>query len=270
MDKYVIGMDMFSSSEIDIDRTQLYKLTIMLSDVVKALSGDISPELKGHIYGPTREFYNLNIIGDVPLGNYYRFLEKDNYHFECCRLVNCSFINCDLDIVFNHCELRNVIFNHCKLYTSLFYRCNLSQVDFHTARMDDCCFMRNDIYGVMFPQGYHIPMVCPETGSFIGWKKGGSGEIICLEIPADAKRSSANDRKCRCDKAKVVSITDKDGNEKETANGWINPEFIYKVGEMVYSDKWGKNRWVECSNGIHFFMTREEAVGYKINPRKYL
>ena len=130
--------------------------------------------------------------------------------------------------------------------------------------MDDCCFTRNDIYEIMLPQSYHIPMVCPETGSFTGWKKGESGEIICLEIPADAKRSSANGRKCRCDKAKVVSITDKDGNEKEVANGLFYPRFIYKVGETVYSDKWDENRWVECSNGIHFFMTREEAVGYKM------
>lgn len=272
MDKYIIGMDMSPLSEVDMDgihRIDLSNtLTIWLSDFLKALNGDMSPELESHMCGPTKEFYNLHIIGDVSLGfhyfDYYEKSLKNNYHFDCCRLANSRFVNCDLDVVFNHCLLSNVIFDHCKLYTSLFYQCNLFQVDFHTARMDDCCFMCNDIYGVMFPQGYHIPMTCPETGSFIGWKKGGDGEIICLEIPADAKRSSANGRKCRCDKAKVVSITDKDGNEKETANGWINPEFIYKVGEMVYSDKWDKNRWKECSNGIHFFMTRDEAVKYKI------
>ena len=269
MDKYITGIDMSTLSVVDMERAHLLNtLTIKLSDFAKALNGDILPELESHIYGPTKEFYNLDIIGDAPLGDYYldccRSPKKGSYHFDCCRLSNVRFINCDLDVIFNCCALRIVTFNHCKLHTSLFYQCDFCLIDFHTSKMNDCCFTRNNIYGVMFPQGYHIPMTCPETGSFIGWKKGGSGEIICLEIPADAKRSSANDRKCRCDKAKVVSITDKDGNEKEVANGLFHPRFIYKVGETVYSDKWDKNRWKECSNGIHFFMTRDEAVGYKM------
>ena len=254
MDKYIIGMDMSPLSEVNMDKSpDMNILTIKLSDFIKAVQGDI--ELKNHTIVNRSGFCDLDIIGDI--------LPMD-FHMDFIGLINVRFIHCDFNAAFNSCELNNVIFNHCKFYTSLFYRCNLCQVDFHTAQMDDCCFIRNDIYGVMLPQGYHIPMVCPETGSFTGWKKGGDGEIICLEIPADAKRSSANNRKCRCDKAKVVYITDKDGNEKEIANGWINPEFIYKVGEMVYSDKWDENRWNECSNGIHFFMTRDEAVKYKI------
>ena len=273
MDKYIIGIDMSPLSEVNMDGTHLLNLlntpTIGLSDFVKALNGIISPELESHIYGPTKEFYNLDIIGDVPLGDYYldccRLPKKGSYHFDCCRLANSRFINCDLDVVFNCCEFSNVTFDHCKLYTSLFYKCNIWHADFNTSRMDDCCFIHNDIHSISLPPDYHIPMTCPEIGSFIGWKKGKSGEIICLEIPADAKRSSANNRKCRCDKAKVVSITDKDGNEKEVANSLFYPRFIYKVGETVYSDKLDKNRWVECSNGIHFFMTRDEAVGYNMS-----
>ena len=56
------------------------------------------------------------------------------------------------------------------------------------------------------------PLQCPETGSFIGYKKA-SGYIIELEICADAKRSSATSRKCRCSKAKVLSITHLDGSD---------------------------------------------------------
>lgn len=50
-----------------------------------------------------------------------------------------------------------------------------------------------------------IPMVCQDTGSFIGWKKA-SGKIVKLQIPEDARRSSSTGRKCRCDKAFVVGI----------------------------------------------------------------
>ena len=49
------------------------------------------------------------------------------------------------------------------------------------------------------------PLQCPETGSFIGYKKA-ADKIVMLEICADAKRSSATSRKCRCSKAKVLSI----------------------------------------------------------------
>ena len=38
----------------------------------------------------------------------------------------------------------------------------------------------------------------------------------------------------------------------------------YRVGEMVYPDSFNDNRWEECSNGIHFFMTEEEAKNYFI------
>ena len=39
---------------------------------------------------------------------------------------------------------------------------------------------------------------------------------------------------------------------------------IYKVGEIARSDSWDADRWNECSHGIHFFITRDEAVMY--NP----
>ena len=59
------------------------------------------------------------------------------------------------------------------------------------------------------------PICCPEKGSFIGFKKcsGLLGDcIVELEIAEDALRSSATTRKCRCSKAKVLSITNLDGS----------------------------------------------------------
>lgn len=57
-----------------------------------------------------------------------------------------------------------------------------------------------------------LAMACPEKGAFIGYKKA-AGYIIELLILDDARRSSATSRKCRCDKAKVISITTLDGRE---------------------------------------------------------
>lgn len=100
---------------------------------------------------------------------------------------------------------------------------------------------------------------CPETGSFIGWKKAG-GRIVKLEIPEDAERSSATTKKCRASKAKVLEIYNRNGTKADVTEIMSERCWIYKIGEMVYPDKWDNNRWNECSHGIHFFMTRDEAV----------
>ena len=107
-----------------------------------------------------------------------------------------------------------------------------------------------------------IPMACPSDGAFIGWKKV-NDKLIMLEIPEDARRSSATGRKCRCDKAKVLGITNLDGsNPIESITNENYHTTVYSVGEMVYPDTFDENRWNECSNGIHFFINRQEAVDY--------
>ena len=115
----------------------------------------------------------------------------------------------------------------------------------------------------------NMPITCPEEGSFIGFKKALDKNneieyIVKLEIPEDALRSSATTRKCRCSKAKVLSITNLDGTDADTdvAYSGHDPNFIYKIGEIVEVADFDTDRWNECSTGIHFFITRQEAVDY--------
>lgn len=103
---------------------------------------------------------------------------------------------------------------------------------------------------------------CPEEGSFIAWKKMAGGGVAKLLIPEDAKRSSATSRKCRASKAVVLAIYSRNGKEISEDRSIYNPDFTYWVGETVYPDSWDENRWNECSNGIHFFITRKEAERY--------
>ena len=108
------------------------------------------------------------------------------------------------------------------------------------------------------------PLICPEKGSFIGYKKCRDDLIVELEIPEDALRSSATTRKCRCSKAKVLSITNLDGSKSKCteATSKRDSSFVYKVGEIVEVPDFDTNRFNECSTGIHFFVTREEAEKY--------
>ena len=107
-----------------------------------------------------------------------------------------------------------------------------------------------------------IPLSCPSDGEFIGWKKV-SNKLVRLLIPSDAKRSSSTSNKCRCDKAKVLEITDLDGSNPITSvinNNYTETQYV--VGEMVFPDSFDENRWNECSHGIHFFIDKQEAINY--------
>ena len=110
----------------------------------------------------------------------------------------------------------------------------------------------------------YVPLACPSDGAFIGWKKVGR-YLVKLEIPEDAKRSSATTNKCRCDKAKVLDIIcisdDHPLNLQEITN-FKYTKITYKVGEMVYPDSFDENRWNECTHGIHFFINKQDAINY--------
>ena len=108
-----------------------------------------------------------------------------------------------------------------------------------------------------------FPIACPETGSFIGYKKA-RGFIVRLEILADAKRSSAFGRKCRCSAAKCLAIEKNDGTDSglTAVESGYDGSFVYTVGEVVSVDDFDEDRKNECAPGIHFFITRQEAVDY--------
>ena len=110
--------------------------------------------------------------------------------------------------------------------------------------------------------------IIPDEGDVIGWKKAlaedGTQIIVKLLIPTDAQRSNSTGRKCRASKARVLDIQDMNGNSLNDtiAHSSHDEGFTYKVGETVQVDDFDTNRWNECAPGIHFFITRIEAVTY--------
>ena len=104
---------------------------------------------------------------------------------------------------------------------------------------------------------------CPERGAYIAYKSAG-GLIVELEIPADALRSSATSRKCRASKARVLSITHKDGTPAgDSIASNYDLSFVYTVGQTVEVPDFDTDRWNECAPGIHHFITRREAVQWR-------
>ena len=146
------------------------------------------------------------------------------------------------------------------------YRANLYRANLYRANLSEANLYMANLYRANLSEAKNItyPIACPEKGSFIAFKKASGGFIVELEIPEDAKRCSATTRKCRCSKARVVSITNPDGTETEVTSVASKRDagFVYKVGEVVEVPNFDENRWNECSSGIHFFITRQEAVDY--------
>lgn len=148
-------------------------------------------------------------------------------------------------------------------------RCNLAFANLQDANVCSANLTQTGLMGanltnlIWNSNTANFSMNCPEEGSFIGFKRAGK-YIVKLEILADAKRSSSTSRKCRCSAAKVLSITNIDGSEAavtEVASDFDHT-FIYRVGEIVSSYSFDENRWKTCAAGIHFFITRDEAVNY--------
>jgi hypothetical protein len=104
----------------------------------------------------------------------------------------------------------------------------------------------------------------PKEGAIIGYKKAGD-LIVKLLIPATAKRVNAiGSFKCRCDKAKVLAILNVDGTPSicQSVKSTYTARFVYTVGQLVQEPEFDPSDRIECSKGIHFFMTFEEAVEY--------
>ena len=158
-------------------------------------------------------------------------------------------------------DLREADLRWADLSESILCRANLNGANLSGSNLSGSNLSRANLHE---SKGVNYPMTCPEKGSFIGFKRVRNYLIVELEITEDALRSSATGRKCRCSKAKVLSITNIDGTESNTnsARSLWDPDFVYTVGETIEVPNFDTNRWNECASGIHFFITRQEAVDF--------
>ena len=153
---------------------------------------------------------------------------------------------------------------------------------------------------------------CPEKGEFYGYKfvkidryNYLNGATSCdigiakLKIPEDSKRTSSflGVGKCRCHHAKVEQIDrihaipvhyisgrneyiftpyntgDPNIDTAKIAYSYFIDGYKYRVGCTFFSDKVDMDPWTECSNGIHFFMTWDEAFNFAkatINKKPFM
>lgn len=185
----------------------------------------------------------------------YAILENSDLSYSFLNRANLSCAN-----------LKNVNLSYATLAHANFLNACLTDVNLKGAYFNNTILINTNLDGVQYKTEL-FPLQCPEKGSFIGYKSAiierERTGVVELLIPEDAKRSSATSRKCRCSKAKVLSITSIDGTVNYSlAHSVFGENFIYRVGETVEVKDFDEDRWNECSTGIHFFITRGEAARY--------
>lgn len=166
------------------------------------------------------------------------------------------------DAAFYYADLSEVNFRHTDLSGADFYHADLRGVDLSYANL----YGADLRFANLRDTKINHPIACPETGSFIGYKKAFYKKIVKLQICEDAKRSSATTKKCRCSKALVLAIENIDGSDSglQKVESYFDFSFIYRVGKIIEVSDFDDNRWNECAPGIHFFMDRQDAVDYEI------
>ena len=162
---------------------------------------------------------------------------------------------------------------HADLCDACLHGADLRYANLHGADLSDADLCHADLR-----DANHVELsiaktsILPDESDIIGWKKAyvdgtmpPKPVIVKLLIPADAQRSNGTGRKCRASTARVLDLQDKQGNSlppDTTAYSGHDTDFTYKKGETVHVENFDTNRWKECAPGIHFFITRIEAVEY--------
>ncbi len=103
-------------------------------------------------------------------------------------------------------------------------------------------------------------LIVPEEGGFYAYKRTSLG-VIKVQIPDKAKRTnSLVGRKCRAEYVKVVSGEGLGGTSPTQSGSQC---LTYSKGDIIKADKYDDDIRVECTGGIHFFMTKREAEEYR-------
>jgi len=141
-------------------------------------------------------------------------------------------------------------------------RANLSGADLSGADLSGADLSGADLSEADLRRAKNGDLVIAQTrilpdGDLVGWKKCRDGVIVKLRIPEAAKRCHAFGRKCRAEYADVLEVI---GADKGISSHDRKTEYV--AGQRVTPDSFDENWVEECSNGVHFFITKIEAENY--------
>lgn len=164
-----------------------------------------------------------------------------------------------------------VRFNKSDLQHAVLRSCDLSGASLHKAKVGTDILKRFECMkltgAIGIPKAIIAAVPVLPEGKFTGWKRCAYGRIVELQIPESARRSAGLSRKIRADSALTISILSpykwcKNARSQRDTGGY---DCQYRVGFVTSAARWDPDPWSVCTHGIHFFLTREEAVAYSRN-----
>ena len=175
-------------------------------------------------------------------------------------------------------EICNISYNHCSLPNISEYTFDSLKeaIDFTSKKINPCP-VKGEFYGykkaflmkekelVMTFGDFGEPLSCGNYMQVVGRC------IVTLLISAKVARTGCYyEKKCRASRAKTVKIEKicADGTLSEVGNEYFARSIYcenyrdYVLGKTTYADSFDDNKKLACSNGIHFFLKKEEALAY--------
>ena len=136
------------------------------------------------------------------------------------------------------------------------YGANLNRANLNRASLVGANLNRANLYGANLENVKGLFYQIPQEGELIVWKAVAGG-VCKLRVPPEAKRTATPiGRKCRAEWVEVLEAP-------TNGAGLHDRNVIYRAGEIVRPDKYDPDLRVECTHGIHFFLTKEEAEAYQ-------
>ena len=183
-------------------------------------------------------------------------------------LINANLRGADLsDAILYHADLcgadlRGAVLNHASLYGANLHGANLHEADLCHADLRYAILSNNDLSGAnlhgtnLFGDLVEYRKGKIVTEDILGYKKCIGDIIVTLRIPRGAIVFSINGNQCRTNKVKVVGI---DGADRAYSQyNWGS----YYVGDEINVYNFNCEYNNLCAEGIHFFLTKEEAEKY--------
>ena len=149
-------------------------------------------------------------------------------------------------------DLRGANLRGANLYGANLQDANLRGANLQGANLYGANLYRADLRGAGLQGAAGLEQQCIVPGGYlIGYKKLKGGAIATLRIPEDAERVNAyGSRKCRASYAICI-----EGEGVDARSGKVE----YAPGRLIRPDGFDPDPRLECSHGIHFFITRREA-----------
>lgn len=170
-------------------------------------------------------------------------------------------------------------------YTKITYRSNAEYREAINVDPDNfttfsnCTFLEpfnSESYDTFINCKFTKPInILPEQGSFIAWKKVYGKKtaryyVLKLLVLNTAKRVTpyvVDNRKCRVSAVRTLAAfsaeTGKTVKSTQFYSGY-DGNFTYEIGKVSKEPKYDGSRTKICTQGIHVFLTKQEAMDYDL------